>query len=393
MAVYPTMILPKRGKAFVSVVVAVLVALSLFLPLLGPSRVSFEASSSSLQSSSSHDPLADIQNSTLGFGSLILLSLPSRTDRRDAVTLIADHTNITITKVIDGVRTEDIDERAYPFGPGLDKLLTEKYHAYLGSWRSHMDIFRYIVENRIESALIFEDDIDWDINIKSQLTFFAQSLRMSPLRRPYSTYELQHAPYGLDWDMIHFASSEIRLAPPPRDKAYVTYQDPYRGDLETVNNGCTGKYFCWKPLLRSTDAWDNKRSIVPTYNSVGLSAFAVTYRGAKRLLYYLSYKELTDTLDRSIANLFMNGDLHGWSVIPPMMSEWKLDGKKDTNLRVLAADHQPGLGNMEGHSAGLSQSVRKQMARDLEIDDYWENEKDHWSLVNNNPPPAPVPAP
>lgn len=190
--------------------------------------------------------------------------------------------------------------------------------------------------------------------------------------------------------MIHFAASQVNVAPAPRDKAFLSYTDAYRADIETVNNGCSNGYFCWKPLLRATNAWTQSRVVVPTYDTVGLSSFAVTYSGAKRLLYHLSYKELTDTLDRSIATLFKDGELHGWSVVPPLMSEWKVDGKRDTNLRTQDPGRTIGSGNMKGHSAGLKWSVRKQMAIDLEVDDYWENEKHYWSNVRVDAPKSDV---
>lgn len=36
----------------------------------------------------------------------------------------------------------------------------------LGIWRAHANVWRYIIENNIQSALIIEDDVDWDLHIK-----------------------------------------------------------------------------------------------------------------------------------------------------------------------------------------------------------------------------------
>lgn len=95
-----------------------------------------------------------VYNATFGFGAIILMSLPERTDRRDGMSLIASTSGIQITKTIDATRGEDIPEKARPFGKGTSDK-------YLGSWRTHMDALKYVVDNNIQTALLFEDDVDW----------------------------------------------------------------------------------------------------------------------------------------------------------------------------------------------------------------------------------------
>ena len=96
-----------------------------------------------------------IRNTTLGFGAILLLSLPGRADRRDAMSLIASASDIEITKHIRASRGSDVSLKARP--PG-DADIAE---GYWGSWRTHMDALRYVVDNHIETALILEDDVDW----------------------------------------------------------------------------------------------------------------------------------------------------------------------------------------------------------------------------------------
>lgn len=36
----------------------------------------------------------------------------------------------------------------------------------MGIWRAHANAWRHIIDNNLESALIIEDDVDWDVNIK-----------------------------------------------------------------------------------------------------------------------------------------------------------------------------------------------------------------------------------
>src|SRR5256886_11651925 len=38
-----------------------------------------------------------------------------------------------------------------------------------GSWRAHLNAVKTVVKQNLSTALIVEDDIDWDIHIKSQI--------------------------------------------------------------------------------------------------------------------------------------------------------------------------------------------------------------------------------
>jgi len=136
---------PKSGKKFPSM-----------------ADLTFSTGSKSFGMSAHDDPMPEeivraVRNETLGFGAILLISLKYRTDRQDAVTLIGSSQGISITKLIPAVQGEEINEKALPWGEAKEKLPLP----YLGSWRSHMDAFKYIVDNKIETALVLEDDIDW----------------------------------------------------------------------------------------------------------------------------------------------------------------------------------------------------------------------------------------
>lgn len=90
--------------------------------------------------------------------------------------------------------------------------------ASLGCWRGHMDIYRrYIlgnhtlilvprggsadnrsvrmVQDRIQSALVLEDDADWDVMIKAQMAEVARGSQYVQLEGEYPL----HSPYGDNW--------------------------------------------------------------------------------------------------------------------------------------------------------------------------------------------------
>src|ERR1700712_3532369 len=67
----------------------------------------------------------------------------------------------------------------------------------IGCWRAHMNVYQKIVHEKVSSAMIFEDDADWDVALKMQLVQFARGSRFI-LNTTES--EATHSPYGDDWD-------------------------------------------------------------------------------------------------------------------------------------------------------------------------------------------------
>ncbi|KAM0714111.1 hypothetical protein Q7P37_011075 [Cladosporium fusiforme] len=133
--------------------------------------------------SAGHDLLQDVSNSTLGFQKIFVVGLASRTDRRDSMTLAAAYSGLDI-EYVDGVTA--ISDKATP--PGW--ATTKQKNGTLYAWRSHMNVLSKIVEQNLTSALVLEDDVDWDIRIKSQMTDFAKAARLliQPLPRTNDEY-------------------------------------------------------------------------------------------------------------------------------------------------------------------------------------------------------------
>ncbi|KAF7542521.1 hypothetical protein G7046_g10157 [Stylonectria norvegica] len=87
---------------------------------------------------------------------------------------------------IDGVLGKDVPENAVPTKPGHGGLRGPQ----AGSWRAHMNAIQEIVRRNLTSALILEDDTDWDIRLKHQLHDFALSSHalLQPLVEPPNLY-------------------------------------------------------------------------------------------------------------------------------------------------------------------------------------------------------------
>ncbi|CBX92448.1 hypothetical protein LEMA_P051540.1 [Plenodomus lingam JN3] len=137
------------------------------------------------------ESLQDIRNETLGFEKILVLNLPFRTDRRDAISLSAALSNIKL-EFVNGVTGDSIHEKAYPPPDENIKLLP----GIRGSWRTHMNALQRVVEQNLTTALILEDDVDWDIRIRQSLQRFALASRFLSDQHthltPHFAQQIQH---------------------------------------------------------------------------------------------------------------------------------------------------------------------------------------------------------
>lgn len=83
------------------------------------------------------EDLRRVENSTLGFEKVFVIGLQERSDKRDAMELMAAASEFSIDW-INGVKPSSIPSKAVPDGIDPDKV----HDNFLGSWRGHMDTIR-----------------------------------------------------------------------------------------------------------------------------------------------------------------------------------------------------------------------------------------------------------
>jgi hypothetical protein len=146
-------------------------------------------------------PDGNIANDTLNFQKIFAINLPSRLDRKDTLTLMAAYTNLSIT-IVPGVRSLADNSLPPPRTPGSVRL--EEYAV----WRAHANIWRKIIEDGITTALILEDDNDWDINLKEQVPRILEALNQ--IRKPKIRKEeeavVRSGEEDEPWDMLYLGS-------------------------------------------------------------------------------------------------------------------------------------------------------------------------------------------
>ncbi|RYP71476.1 hypothetical protein DL770_008124 [Monosporascus sp. CRB-9-2] len=264
-----------------------------------------------------------VTNDTLGFAKVFVVGLPERSDKRDAMALASTLTGFRV-EWVDGVNGEQISDKAVPFGIDRERL----WNTNLGSWRGHMTAVWRIVEENLESALIMEDDMDWDTRLKSQLPMIAQGAReLFPAPRPHST----PSPYGWGWDLLwlgHCGEVFPELLDEnkgkPTDDAGIRYMsrkftisdDPTVPDLDKV----TG-------LIDFRIELPHTRWVHITGAPICTFAYALSNRGARKVLFDLSVNHLTGPFDNALAGLCRRAVSDYGTLVPDEAGDRGLDTK------------------------------------------------------------------
>jgi len=285
-------------------------------------------------SSSTNSFTHDVYNETLGFDTIFVVSLPSRTDRRDAITLSAALSGFRV-EFVDGLLGKDVTDKAIPSGKGQVRLSD----ASVGSWRGHMNAISEIVRRNLTTAFIMEDDVDWDIRLKDQLYNFARSshiltqplARASPQTYPDPTFsnpsgdrpakmpdlllndapttiEPLKSPYGDNWDLLWlghcgmtFARGDSKVIPGGR---VVQHNDPTVAEKRYLTT--------WTKPDRLKDEYpEHTRVVHHAQEPLCSLGYAVTQHGARSLLYELGTKNLDAGFDLLLAR-FCEGGSRGY---------------------------------------------------------------------------------
>lgn len=257
-------------------------------------------------------------NSTLGFQKIFVVNLPERSDKRDAMSLAASLTNISID-FVDGVRGETIPAKALP----LHQESRTMPENMLGSWRAHMNAVRKVIEEGLSSALIIEDDGDWDIRIKKQLAQFAQGTRFL---QGADTNTRPHSPYGDEWDVLWIGHCVDSMADNDQH-VYAIQNDTSAADYRRLYHPY-GKIPSW---ISSNPP--HSRIVHQADAPICAFAYAVSYRGAQRILYNLAIKELQGIFDNALAWMCREKarGVRCLGVYPPLFYQHRAAGKAGKN--------------------------------------------------------------
>lgn len=220
--------------------------------------------------------------------------MPGRTDKLDSLRLLTSITNISYT-IIPGVDGKEIPHVAWP---GFYKE-GERAASISGCWRAYINAAASILDNNLWFALILEDDADWDVSLKTQLTQFALGSRHI-LDALISSEPL--SPYGDGWDMLWLGHCAQSRPTKPFPRFIIV------NDITVRPAG--HRWHLWNPEPTLTYDLPHNHTTRVVYRSAGgmcSYAYALSYANAQKLLYYLSYSHFCDPVDVGHSRLCKRG--------------------------------------------------------------------------------------
>ncbi|KAH0536865.1 hypothetical protein FGG08_006296 [Glutinoglossum americanum] len=325
-------------------------------------------------------------NETLGFGEVLVISLDYRTDRQDALALLSSLSSLNLT-IFHGVTGEETAHS--PAIPPDTKLRPSE----LGCWRSHVNAWKHIIESGVETALITEDDADWHVNIKAQMSLLSQELLRwgSPLGAKSGGWGMDGnnltaaapgrkegrgllkekkgtgsaAPYGLDWDIFWIGQCLQANDPEGLPRPGFSYRDTAGAPkpISELHNSF-GEELRLHGVDPDAELEKETRIVAEASGPACTTGYAVTRTGAHKLLYTLGYLGPTDPVDMQLLNLCSQRELRSLWVVPPLISEWRLGWSYDSDTRGggLEADDRRGRPG-KGQSGIGKGSARRKMER------------------------------
>lgn len=211
------------------------------------------------------------------------------------------------------------------------------------------------MDKRLGSAIIMEDDADWDVAIKSQLQSFALAVRDLQGANDSATT----SPYGDDWDILWLGhcglecKTDLPVFLTPEDPTILPPHHflPYWRDPPPV------------------DRPDHARLTCTANDGVCSVLYAVSYRGAQRILSALSVNpsgiaEITDIgaqFDVSLGRMCGAGYLRCFAPYPSLTGGYQPAGP----IAKVSDVHNEDGDRVEASSGGVMYSTMMNINRIL----------------------------
>ena len=174
---------------------------------------------------------------------------------------------------------------------------------------AHMDALRTVVDRGYGSALILEDDADWDVHLRRQIGPVAAAVRLLTGARPARR---GGTPYGDNFDLLFLGhcGDTLQLAQPRGLPSVLVANDPWRLPAHLLRS------------VYSTDApyaplGEGARAVQWSQDPVCTFGYGVTARGARKVLDLVSGPGRE--IDLMLKEACGNGALDCVSVMPELI--------------------------------------------------------------------------
>ncbi|KAK5112304.1 hypothetical protein LTR85_011576 [Meristemomyces frigidus] len=298
-------------------------------------------------------------NATLGFGAVIAVSRAG-SPRREGLLLAANITEIEIT----------IPQQPAWTDHDVDRLRAEKdSRISRGSalaWLGHLNALRWFLDSGLETVMILEDDVDWDIHIRTtQIPAAAAAVRQLTSAQTKSAGQLKYKS-GMNnywgnsstWDILYLGHCGDIFKPSswsfrvPR----IMYEDktlPPRTDMHPYT----------QKFLESIDVPEDTRVVHQSVFPLCTFGFALTRNAAYRLLNEVAFRESnggTMAYDVRVLEACRDYGFRCWSANPELFHH--MDAESEI-ASINTGEPPPADGEDEGESAGADKKGRLKSLR------------------------------
>ncbi|OTA69521.1 glycosyltransferase family 25 protein [Hypoxylon sp. EC38] len=249
--------------------VLAIIALVLVLGLL-QSRYNVYTPLRKQKPAASQSPRDVAANSTLGFQKLLALSTkPSwRTRGLEAA---ANLTGLEFTIPPQGQNSDELVKAFQNLG--ADQGAKAPAYGSARAWLSHLDLLKYVVASGLETAFIVEDDVDWDVRIKSEMSLVSDNVRAYT-----GVKEDDPTPFGTNWDVLWLGHC-----------GSIITDDMHQARVYPDDSRCeTELYSGWSKRFLREKLMEGHRQVQPAVMTVCTFGYGVTKQGARKILPLLS---------------------------------------------------------------------------------------------------------
>lgn len=234
-----------------------------------------------------------------------------------------------------------------------------------------------VVENSYSTALIMEDDADWDVSIKSQLSEFAHGLHAMKGNQKVS----KEAPYGTDWDLLWIGGC---MSGPSLNETrfYAIPMDPTVASIKQ-RGGTQGIPESWQERFPE----DSTRYIYQAESGCCLYGYAVTSRGAKKIIAALSVDHLEIPVDNALSDLC--GGLSGrrqiecYASSPNFIGTYKRAGPASRDSDIESYDEKNYHAERSWNMVfSTKQNIQRLVAGEGTVRSQWHHETETWQMKN-----------
>ncbi|KAI1779640.1 hypothetical protein F4818DRAFT_148255 [Hypoxylon cercidicola] len=219
------------------------------------------------------------------------------------------------------------------------------------AWLAHLDLLKFVIASDLETALVVEDDVDWDVRIKAQTTLVSDNVRAYP-----GVDESDSTPFGINWDVLwlgHCGSSIVDEMPPPR-----VFAGASRCETEL--------YSGWSKLFLRDRLVEGHRQVQASFLDVCAFGHGVKKRGARKMVSYLS-DGADEAFDVALSRYCKEGELKCLVVNPQLFNHYEPPAGSGYLSAVHIGDGQgetsdeSGFESSKGTTGSIMKSARSEV--------------------------------